>query len=162
MKKQWKEVPGYEGSYWVNTNGAIKSKRKILTPILDSGGYAQVTLYKDGSGKICLVHRIVAKAFIENKQSKYAVNHIDNNRSNNEASNLEWVTRTENMQHAAVQNRMPGRKGENTHLAKLSELDVKEIRKLDGVVRPKDLAAKFNITYRNLRSILTKKTWQNI
>lgn len=54
----------------------------------------------DGSKKRCYAHRLVAQAFIPNPQNKKEVNHIDGNKSNNYIDNLEWVTSSENKQHA--------------------------------------------------------------
>lgn len=63
-------------------------------------GYAVVSPYLNGKQKIYSVHRLIAQAFIENPESKPAVNHKDGNKSNNELDNLEWVTHSENTKHA--------------------------------------------------------------
>lgn len=55
---------------------------------------------KDGVMYNHAVHRLVASAFIPNPENKPQVNHIDGNKQNNDARNLEWVTRSENQQHA--------------------------------------------------------------
>lgn len=161
MNNKWFSIYGYENLYWVNKDGQVKSNRKILSPQKDTGGYLQVSLYKNKIKKITLVHRIVAKTFIKNKKNKYAINHKDNNRSNNNVSNLEWVTRKENMEHSSKQKRMIGRKGELSHLSKLTIKQIKEIRSISGVSQI-SIAKKYGISYRNLRHILTKKTWQNV
>lgn len=115
----WKPVPGYESLYEVSPNGVIRSlsrlvkcKSKAGTPYnmikhgkqlspFDSGGYLAVFLVdNDGVIKARAIHRIVAKVFVDNPDNKPQVNHIDGDKHNNSASNLEWVTQSENMQHA--------------------------------------------------------------
>ena len=67
--------------------------KKYISPY----GYERVCI----NGKLWLVHRIVAMAFIPNPDDKPQVNHIDGNKQNNDISNLEWVTPEENMRHAS-------------------------------------------------------------
>ena len=71
----------------------------MLTPIKANNGYAHIQLFRGGQGKIHLVHRIVATVFIPNPDRKPQVNHIDEDKMNNNVSNLEWVTAKENMNH---------------------------------------------------------------
>lgn len=79
------------GTYSVNWTG------RILSPRSHSGGYNQVTLGELGNQYI---HRIVAKAFIENPLDLPTVNHKDGDKTNNEVSNLEWMTQSDNNEHA--------------------------------------------------------------
>ena len=53
-------------------------------------------------GKNYLVHRIVAETFLCNKNKLLEVNHIDGNKKNNSVTNLEWVTRSQNIKHAYI------------------------------------------------------------
>ena len=75
-------------------------KERILKPEILHNGYLRVKLY-DSSGKMkkFLVHRLVCEAFCENPENKPCVNHIDENKTNNKASNLEWCTVAENNNH---------------------------------------------------------------
>lgn len=66
----------------------------------DSIGYKVVTLSVNGKCTTHTVHRLVAIAFIPNPNGKPFVNHLDGNKHNNHVSNLEWVTGSENTQHA--------------------------------------------------------------
>jgi len=79
-------------TYWV--------KGKALEHNIDRKGYHRAGLNKDSKRKYEGIHRLVAKLFIENPENKPEVNHMDGDKSNNHYTNLEWVTRSENMKHA--------------------------------------------------------------
>lgn len=107
----WKEIEGYESLYQVSTYGRIKSlshinylgrlrQECILGNRLSDRGYHTAVLYNDGKPKSFRVHRLVAKAFIDNPFNKPHVNHLDGVKSNNFIDNLEWVTMSENQKHA--------------------------------------------------------------
>lgn len=99
----WKKIiiDGNETNYSVSTNGEIKNDNtdKILSQRTQQG-YKHITLTINKKAKSCRVHRLVATAFIPNPENKPYVNHIDGIRSNNNVTNLEWVTPAENTQHA--------------------------------------------------------------
>jgi len=78
----------------------LKLKGRMLKPAIDKKGYKRVAIMVDGKLTTLKVHRIVAKAFIENVNDKPQVNHIDGIKTNNHVSNLEWVNNSENVQHA--------------------------------------------------------------
>lgn len=91
-------IKGYNG-YFVGDDGVVYSGKKgtlyPLRPLLGGhGGYEKVRLYTGSrrSWKTVFVHRLVAEAFIPNPDNLPIVNHIDENRSNNKAENLEWCT----------------------------------------------------------------------
>lgn len=112
--EEWKWIVGYESTYQVSSFGRIKSvermvphKRSVLKSIRhkilafsNSRGYLAVSLFRDGKKKTILVHRIVAKHFVENPNNLPEVNHKDLDKRNNKASNLEWCTERENTYHA--------------------------------------------------------------
>lgn len=104
MTELWKPIKGYEGLYEVSILGEVISAktRKNLKQTEHNGKqpYFYVTLSKQSKMKKWLVHRLVAEAFIPNPDNKKQVNHIDGDVHNNKVSNLEWVTNTENTNHA--------------------------------------------------------------
>ena len=101
MQEIFKDIEGYEDLYQVSNLGNVKSyywnkQGKILTPRIHSAGYERVTLSK----KDYFIHRLVAKAFIDNPNNKREVNHINGNKADNRLENLEWTTPSENQFHA--------------------------------------------------------------
>jgi hypothetical protein len=102
--EQWKAIAECNGEYYISDHGQVKSykfgKEKIIKPTLQGKGYLKVEVYVNGQRKMHKIHRLVAKAFIENTQNKPEVNHKDCNKTNNHILNLEWATGKENMKHA--------------------------------------------------------------
>jgi len=99
----WRPVPQYEDLYEVSDDGQVRSlcKRfgneiRTLKQGLGSRGYMNVTLCRDGKQKTVNVHRLVASVFIPNPHSLPCVNHKDENKTNNNASNLEWCSYYQN------------------------------------------------------------------
>ena len=93
-----KDIPGYEGLYAATSDGQIWSYRRniFLRPTMRKG-YLAVQLRKDGKGKSYYVHRLVGLAFIPNPQNLETIDHIDGNKLNNDVSNLQWLSRTNNI-----------------------------------------------------------------
>lgn len=96
-------IPKYEGLYAVSNYGRVKSlcrkKERVLKPCVRNG-YAYVVLCRNGEMSRHSIHRLVATVFVPNTEGKLEVNHIDGKRLNNNAINLEWVSRSENQKHA--------------------------------------------------------------
>lgn len=111
MNEIWKDIEGYERLYQVSNFGRIKSvercyinylgttihiKERIKKPRVTKYGYVVVNLSKNGKYETKFVHRLVACAFIENKDDLPQINHKDENKSNNVSDNLEWCTSSYN------------------------------------------------------------------
>lgn len=135
IEELWKDVVGYEVLYMVSNIGnvisldrygtdgrVIKGKELSKNGILtDKTPYLSVSLYKDNKKSSIRIHRLIAQAFLEIIPNKTHVNHIDGNKKNNILSNLEWVDRKENAQHAHANGLM------DEALIKASEATSKEV-----------------------------------
>ena len=99
----WKKFiyEGQETDYSVSTEGEVrKDTKKYMLSQSSQQDYKFVGLIINGKQKRMRVHRMVALTFINNPDNKPYVNHINGNRSDNNVENLEWVTPSENTQHA--------------------------------------------------------------
>ena len=99
----WKKFiyEGQETDYSVSTEGEVrKDTTNYILSQSSQQDYKFVGLIINGKQKRMRVHRMVALAFIDNPDNKPYVNHINGNRSDNNVENLEWVTPSENTQHA--------------------------------------------------------------
>lgn len=90
--------------YYITTCGKVISmknkKIKILKPKINKYGYEKIILRKTNGRKIdILVHRLVAFAFIDNTENKPQINHKNEIKTDNYVKNLEWVTRSENVNY---------------------------------------------------------------
>jgi hypothetical protein len=133
----WKDIPGYEGLYQVSNIGNVRSMNykghggiKNLTPKTNNCGRLWVDLWKNGSGKCFLIHRLVAMAFIPNPNDYPQINHIDEDPKNNRVENLEWCTARYNVRF--YNERHPDKK----HAPRGSNKNIKPVNQIspDGQV----------------------------
>lgn len=115
MTERWEYVDGYEGYYMVSDLGRVKSvirkvphkscefltiKERILSQKTRKRGDLDVALCKDGVHTSFQVHRLVAKAFIMNEGNLPEVNHKFGKVNDNRATELEWMTASQNQLHS--------------------------------------------------------------
>ena len=174
MKETWKPIVGYEGLYEVSNLGRVRSltrlskfrnrsgklderviKGRIMRPQKQRTGYLNVGLSKDGKVTLFRVHRLVAAAFIANPEGLYEVNHIDEDKTNNRADNLEWCDHKYNNNYGSKP-----RRGERNPMAKLTSEDVDEIRyrRASGEML-KTIAADFGISINHVCNLAQGKRW---
>lgn len=139
MDETWRPVVGYVGRYEVSTFGRVRSLRfkgrprstpKILAASGGTTGYLGLSLCGD-DGRIIRanIHRLVAAAFVDHPygyESHSVVNHLDGNKRNNRADNLEWTTNLGNVRHAIAAGLRP--MGSEMGAARLSESQVAGLR----------------------------------
>lgn len=144
--EEWRPVKGYEQFYLVNQNGDVLSLRsgKLRKPVPNCrNGYLTMFLCGEHGKKCLTVHRIVATAFCEKPDGCDVVNHIDENKHNNNASNLEWVTKSDN----------------NTYNYKTQRCckSIEQIDESGTVIKTwpsaREAAAALGITYKNISSV---------
>jgi hypothetical protein len=138
-----RDIPGYEGFYKINDLGEILSverwvqssklqfvPEKWRKPVLHCTGYMVVTLSRDGVSKTHRIHKLVALVFLpRTSNSGESINHINGDKTDNRAINLEWCSPLENTLHAIAQGLMDSRGCKNPS-AKLTLDNIKELERL--------------------------------
>lgn len=176
----WKPISGYEGYYEVSTLGRVRgvdrtrrmvSKKGLehtafvkgvtIKPHYDSRGcYQIVGLNKNGKHHTRLVHRLVAETFIPNQDNLPEVNHIDEDKTNNAVSNLEWCDHLYNNRYGT---KLTSSQGEKNAMNKFSEKTIRSIRSEynpsspDGTLTA--LSKKHGVSVPHVRSIVTGFRW---
>ena len=101
MEEIWKDIKDYEGLYQVSNFGEVKNlnTNRILKRSKHNHGHLVVQLYKNHVGSTKNIQYLVAQAFIPNPENKPNVNHIDEDKTNNNVNNIEWVIPAESNGH---------------------------------------------------------------
>ena len=169
MKEEiWTEIKGYP-EYEISSLGRVRSLRcgkvYILKTTLQYTGYVHINIRLKGDlqPKGYRLHRLVASHFIPNPENKKTVNHIDGNKLNNAAYNLEWATQSENNKHA-FKTGLRSHKGENGPAAKLTNERADTIRLIynSGHFKQKELAEQFGVTQSRISEIVRNKSYATI
>lgn len=174
--EEWRPVVGYEGWYSVSNLGRVRRERpasctragRLLKPQRNQGprserarhAYYFVRLYRgDGVQRPAYVAALVAAAFIGPRPDGYEVNHKDENKLNNRATNLEYLTKLQNARHSAASSC-----GERASNVRLTADQVRAIRReyaAGGTSYPK-LGRKYGCTHQSIYDIVRRKNWKSV
>lgn len=116
MREEWRDVVGYEGLFEVSNLGRVRGKDRYvdrcsdgvnhhkvfvrgreLKQSLNTNGYLRVVLTVGNKNRYKFVHRLVAEAFVPRNTHGCVVDHINSDRTDNRATNLQWVSQGENL-----------------------------------------------------------------
>lgn len=171
----WKDVPGFEGLYKISTSGrvisyprewvtggkgVIKRSKPECEMHQTKGEYFTVCLTKNRHERPYGIHRLLALAFIPNPENKREVNHKDGNKHNNAIDNLEWATSSENRQHAFDTGLKKMAHSENSHRAKFTNDQVREMRA--STLSIKELSEMYSAPYRTVLAIVRKVSYKYV
>lgn len=161
MREIFKMVPGFV-PYEVSTFGRLRRRGCcVLTTPKDKAGYPRK--YLKDLGRNLLIHRAVALCFIPNPNNLREVNHKDGDKSNNEVSNLEWVSRRGNTLHAYRLGLMQDQRGDRGHTAKLTEIEVRVVREaLSNGFTQTGIAKYFKLDQSTINLIHRRVNWNHI
>lgn len=168
----WKAIKGIE-HYEVSNCGRVRRAvssgcspaGKILTPQRcgKKRRYLKVSLRSRGRTLNCLVHRLVALAFLSDQPSPvHEIAHNDGQPTNNAVGNLRWVTNAENLEDKVKHGRLM--QGERQYKAKLSDDAVLFIRSsvAGGTATQRALALRFGVHFGTINDVVKRRTWAHI
>lgn len=160
---KWRTIPGHP-AYSASTTGLIRRDLagkgavagRILTPTDNGRGYMTVMLTEDGAQIRRSVHGLVAAAWVGPCPAEHEVNHIDLDRGNNEASNLEYVTSSGNKLHALAAG--GGAPGLRNGMGRLTPDEVATIRQLSGTMSQRAIAARVGCSQTHVSMVARGKS----
>lgn len=158
----WKQI---SSKYECSDDGHIRNRKsKHVLKEFDSckDGYLRTQF----DGKTRTVHRVIAEAFIPKEDGKQFVNHLDGNKKNNHANNLEWCTRSENIKHAYINNLIGPKIGEQNGRCKLTSEQAKQIRLIykrgDPKFGAKALSKYYGVARQTICAVAYGQNWKNL
>ena len=145
---------------WGNTHESF-IKGRVLKPCTDKDGYFALHLKgRNHKNFYYSVHRLVALSFLSDSYFENAVvNHKDHDKTNNRLENLEWVTPSYNSKHSFENGNRERHFGSNNPASKLSEEQVREIKKLIPTMMQKDIAQRYGVSASLIYCIKVGKAW---
>ena len=178
MKKEWKEIKGYEGKYIVSNYGEVislprlkqnNSKKQYVEPkelskhISSTNGYVYVLLCGKGKCKNVRLHKLVAEAFIPNPENKPQVNHKDGNKQNNKVDNLEWCTCKENIRHAYNNGLASNKNKIKIQKCDLNGICIEEFNSIsEASIKTKVSIGNISLCINNKRKTAGKYIWKKV
>lgn len=148
--------------YSVERNGEVYSHRRkrYLKSRVHPRGYRHVSLWRDGKEFNCLVHRLVAEAYLASDPTRTVVNHKNFDKTDNRVENLEWCTQKENVRHASAHGRF-GKGGGRKPL--ITQSQAEEIRKRykDETITQTELGGQYGLGVAITNLIIHNKRYVN-
>ena len=168
VHEEWRPVQGkFAGfPYEVSNQGQVRRTEggRLLKPYRNrdtrrphqTSNYMMVWMSMSGQRQqMATVHSLVAEAFICSRPEGQVVNHKDSNKENNHVHNLEWVSPRENTLHAIASR-------PKHWLAKLTEDDIKAIRKKYPGESMAEISRQYQVTATTIRKIIRRQIWKHV
>jgi hypothetical protein len=165
VTEEWRPIFGVIG-FEVSSLGRFRTPTGRLLPVFGKR-YRKVNLAK----RIYAVHVLVARAFIGPRPIGLEINHQDLDKANNRASNLEYLTRSDNLKHRFSHpdyihhwpSRQNSPRGEGCGMSKLTDNAIREIRTMfDDGIKARDIASKFNVHIAQVYRVRNKESWAHV
>lgn len=168
--ERWRWVVGYEGLYMVSDQGRVMSVPKkthyghVMKQKKMWAGYMVVCLCKNNVKKNMAIHRLVAKAFLDNPENKAEVNHKNGIRDDNRVENLEWTTRSENERHAYRElGKKPNRPWAGKPRKFARKFTDEQVRAIRADTRPmRVIGDEYGVSKTAIRDIKTRKNYTEV
>ncbi len=167
--EEWRLIPGTDDLYEASSLGRIRRSVKpyyrhkltgaLIKPSPNQKGYLQVKL----CGVNTAVHRLIAITFISSPpESDSQINHLDGNKANNRPGNLEWTDRSGNIRHGYAMGLIWAPRGQDHPEAKLTDVEVIEIRRLAIGRNQQILAKRFGVSDSAIGHIIRRESWKHL
>jgi hypothetical protein len=164
-KEEWKQVVGWP--YEVSDQGRVRRSspaagtRTGLMLVPSKARYPALRLSRNCERHTVFVHKLVAEAFLGPRQKSYQVNHINGVRTDNRATNLEYVTPRENTAHGWRMGLMP--RGVRHGSSKLVPDDVRSIRSRAALGEShRSIAKDYPIWWSHVGAIVRRECWDHV
>lgn len=165
MEEIFKEIPGYKNYKISNLGNVLATSRRIHVVMKlrrGNSGYYQVNLFSGKKARTFLIHRLVAMRFVDGYSEGLEVNHIDGNKLNNCFTNLEWVTKKQNKQHA-IKTGLVNFVGENHPLSVLTDKNVIDIVNLrNSGMGLREISESLDIPFFAVKDVSSGRTWKHL
>lgn len=178
MEEEWRPAFRYEDNYEVSNLGNIRSKThwvnarnggerlyigKEINKRIRKVGYVECKICANSESKYKALHRIIAETFVPNPNGYKEVNHIDGNKQNNNASNLEWCTRRQNIIHSFEMGLNKPRIGAEHCNARFNDEDVLKIRELyKKGMKVRAISELYKVPKPTIEGITSGKSWKHL
>lgn len=169
---EWRAIPSTGGVYEASADGRVRravdgehgaSAGYVLKPVVRETGYNVMSVQCEGRKRYRYVHRLVAEAFLGPIPDGLTVNHLDGNKSNNAATNLEYVTITANIRHA-IRTGLRDLSGERNPAAKITADTVRQIRTLYSSlgIGHRRLAERMGLNRNTVWAVVSGGAWRSV